>query len=153
MSTAVEQFPQTSWWLVANGNSLTLGSYEIPQDCDLNHAEVRIYNKNAAAYSYTLRLVVSASLNGPALVTSDPLVFNNANTGQIGSDWIGVAVFDFAQYSLKALETYYFRLSLTGYSRPARPNENTQYLAAGCDWLNPVGSANTGAGRIAMAVK
>lgn len=152
MST-IEEYPKYSYFLVANGSSLELGSYEPASDGDLSIAQLRIFHKCLVSFDYNLRLVVSSRQFGPVLVASDWLEFSNETTGQTSSDWLGDIVFDFPSYKLSAGEIYYVRIEITGYSRPVRPNQNTAYLSVWTDWLQPIGLSNTAGARIALGVK
>jgi hypothetical protein len=138
--------------LVADSSLTLLGSYEIPDNGDLSFATLRLYIKNPSAYSHAATLKIASSLGGSFIAQSDVVTLSNATTGQTTTDWLGEVVFSFDNYELKATETYYFYLSLGSYARPARPIENTQYIAIGCDWLEPVGTADSGGARIAMGV-
>ena len=149
----IEEYPKNSYYLVLNGSALELGSYELQADGDLSLAQLRVYHKKAGSYSYQMRLVVSSRAGGPVIVGSDWVTFSNDTTLQATSDWLGDVCFDFPAYKLSATENYFIRLELTGYSRPARPNQNTAYLAVWADWMQPVGIANTAGARIALGVK
>lgn len=143
--SSIEQYPQYGYYLVANTSTLELGSYVIGEG-DLKTAHMRVYNKNAGSFSYTLKLVISSKVGGPVLVESDVITFTDATVG--GTHQLVDFTFSFPEYDLFAAETYFARLELTGYTR----NEDTVYLGAWCDWLEPVGSSNTGAARIAFGV-
>lgn len=145
---SVVQYPKLAYYLVAETSTVLLGSYEIPRDGDLQHAQIRVFHKKTGAYSYAMKLVLSASANGPALVESETVTFSDETTGQTTSDWLGEVFFTFPEYALVATETYFVRLVATGYARAARPNENTGYLAVGCDWLDPIGTDDTGGARM-----
>lgn len=149
---SIDLYPKNSYWLVASTGTVQLGSYTNATWGDLALAQIRVFNKNSAAYSYQMRVVVSASRSGTALVASEYFTFDNAATGQTTADWLGDVTFDIPPYAFINTETYFVRLEMTGYTRPTRPLHNTQYLAVWCDWMQPVGSANTGAARIAIGV-
>lgn len=149
---SIDFYPKNSYWLVAGGSTVQLGAYTNATWGDFALAQIRVFNKNSAAYSYQMRVVVSASVGGTALVASEYFTFDNAATGQTTADWLGDVTFDIAPYNFINTEIYYVRLEMTGYTRAARPLGNTQYLAVWCDWMQPVGNTNTGAARIAIGV-
>jgi len=148
----INHYPKNSYWLVANGSTLNLGSFTNTTWGDLALAQIRVFSKNPASYSYQMRLVISATQTGTALSTSEYFTFDNAATGQVGNDWLGDVTFDMPPYALINTETYHLRLELTGYTRANAPNQNTQYLAVWCDWMQPIGNTNTGAARIPMGM-
>ena len=149
---SIDFYPKNSYWLVANGSTLNLGSFTNATWGDLALAQIRVFSKNPAPYSYQMRLVISATKTGTALSSSDYFTFDNAATGQVGNDWLGDVTFDLPPYSMIDTEIYHIRLEMTGYTRPNTPNQDTQYLAVWCDWMQPIGSTNTGAGRIPMGM-
>jgi hypothetical protein len=149
---SIDFYPKNSYWLVAGGSTVQLGAYTNATWGDFALAQIRVYNKNVSAYSYQIRIVVSASLNGTSLAASEYFTFSNASTGQTTSEWLGDVTFDIAPYNFINTEVYYARLELIGYTRAARPLGDTQYLAVWCDWMQPLGTNNTGAARIAMGV-
>lgn len=149
---SIDFYPKNSYWLVANGSTLNLGSFTNAIWGDLALAQIRVFSKNPAPYSYQMRLVISATQTGTALSTSEYFTFDNAATGQVGNDWLGDVTFDMPPYALLDTETYFVRLEMTGYTRPNSPNQNTQYLAVWCDWMQPIGNTNTGAARIPVGV-
>jgi hypothetical protein len=128
---------------------LQLGSYEIADVAgEINFALIRIYHKNASPYSYTMKLIFSATQNGHALCESSVETFSNATTGQTTADWLGDVCFSFNPYTLRSEETYFVRLVLTGYTR----NQDTLYLGVLSDWLSPIGTGNTAGARMALGV-
>ena len=146
--SAVEQYPRDAYYLVADTATLNLGSF-VTTGGDLALAELRIYHKNPLPFSYTMRLSVSSSFNGPQLFTSETVTVTDVITGQTTADWLGDIVFEFDEYSLYAGETYFFKLITTGYTR----NDDLLYLSVNCDWLNPIGSINTAGARLPLGVK
>ena len=149
---SVQQYPKNTFYIVVTGNPQLLGSYSLPADGDLVLSNIRVYNKRTGPYTYTLKLEVSATPYGQPLVSSDVITFSNSTTGQTTSDWLGDVTFTFPNYALKATEDYYFRLVTAGYTRIARPLENTGYLAVNCDWLEPIGTSNVGGARMQIGV-
>ncbi len=152
MSTVI-QHPQNAYFIIASGSSTELGSFDNTTWGDLSIAHLRIFHKKVGAYSYQMRLVVSSKQFGPALVASDYVEFSNATTLQVGNDWLGDVTFSFPEYRLVNGEEYFVRLETTGYTRPARPLENTAYLGVWVDWFEPVGNTNAGGARIAFGVR
>jgi len=144
---SVVQFPKNSWYLVVETANQYLGSYETTGG-DLGACHLRIFNKRAGAYSYTLKLVVRGSETGVALTESEVIQFNNVDNAQLTTDWLGEVLFTFPHYNLISGETYHFSLVSTGYSRLGRPLENTGYMAVNCDWLEPIGIADTAGARM-----
>lgn len=152
--SSVEQYADTGYYLVINGASTSIGAYEFAEDCDIESATLRFFHKKSGAYSYALTLSILGSANGAVIATSDVLTFSDEVTGQTTEDFLVECVFDFSdKYEVKAGETYYLRLDQTGYTRPARPNENTAYLSVWSDWLEPLNDSNTAAARIAFGVR
>lgn len=148
MTSAVQQYPQNIYMLVAETSPLELGSYVLAESGDIQNAEIRIYNQKTGAYSYALTLIISSSEGGPALATSTAVTFDNTETGQATSYWLGAVCFTFTDYTLLAGQRYYFRLSYTGYTRSG----DTTYMGVLCDWIEPIGLINTGGARIAIEV-
>lgn len=144
---SIYQIPDTGYFLIANTSSLDLGSYQIPIDCDVKLAYLRVINVCTSSFSYGLKLVLSASVFGPELASAE-LTLDSTTTGQTSGAALWDLTFDFTPYNLKATETYFARLELTGYTRAAIPNEMSVYLGVWCDWYAPVGASNTGGARI-----
>lgn len=152
MST-VDQYPSLAYVIVANGSSTELGSF-VSDGGDLNLMHMRFYHKKVGAFSYTIKLVVSGSQGGPALVESDVVSFDNAAIGQTTDDHLVDMTFVFSdKYNLLDNETYYLRAETTGYTRPARPLENTAYLSAVCNWYEPIGGSNSSGVKVAIGVE
>ena len=145
--SAVEQYPRDAYYLVATGATLNLGTF-VTTGGDLALAELRIYHKNPSPFSYTMRLSVSSSFNGPELLTSETVTITDVILGQTTADWVGNIVLEFDDYSLISGETYYFKLVTTGYTR----NGDLLYLSVNCDWLNPIGTGNTAGARLPLGV-
>lgn len=153
MTASVTEFPQNGYFLIADSTTLNLGGYELAETGDLKLGHLRVYNFKAPPFSYTMTLKVSTSVGGPALATSTAETFSDTAIGQMTSHFLTDLTFEFdGSYTLLAGEVYYFRLEITGYTRPARPNENTSYLGVWCDWLGFVGLSNTAGARIAIGV-
>jgi hypothetical protein len=149
MTSSVEHYPQNSFFLVANGATTELGSFEIVSG-DLEIAHLRCFHKKSGAFSYGLTLVVSTSSGGPALATSDVFTFDNATTGQTTDNHLVDITFTFStRYPMLTDETYFFRIESTGYTR----DDDVSYLAYWCDWLEPIGPDNSGAARLALGVR
>jgi hypothetical protein len=144
---SIQEIPDTGYFLIANISSLDLGSYQIPVNCDVKLAYLRVLNVCTSSFSYTLKLVLAGSVSGSILASSE-VVLDTTTTGQSSGAALWDLTFDFTPYALKATETYYARLELTGYTRAALPNEMSTYLGVWCDWYNPVGGSNTGGARI-----
>lgn len=143
---SVEQYPQDGYYLVANGSSLEIGSYIIG-DGDLKTAHIRVYNKNASTFSYGLKLQISSREGGPVLAESEVITY--ADTDYSATHQLVDFTFNFTEsYDLIAGETYFVRLAITGYTR----DDDNIYLGVWCDWLEPIGTANTGGARIAFGV-
>lgn len=145
----IELYPKDAYFMMVNSSKTHLGAYSIPQSGDLSLAHGRLYHRNAGAYDFQLRLVVSRSVLGPALVASNWEQFNNDVTGQTSEFWLGDVTFTFPRYPLVAGTNYYFRLETNGYIR----QDNDAYLGIWIDWMQPVGVANTGGARLALGVK
>jgi hypothetical protein len=154
MST-IDEYPQNGYFLVANGSGTELGSYSHADWGDIELATIRIFNRDVAVapFSYQLRLVISSKQGGPVLAASDWLTFSNDTTLQTTANWLGDVSFSFTDYALKGTETYFLRLESTGYARSEVPNENDLYLGVWCDWLQPLGTADTAAARVAFGVR
>lgn len=146
--SGVEQYPQDAYYLVLDVAALQLGSY-VTNGGDLTSANLRFYHKKSGSFSYSLTLVGSASLSGPALFSSDVITFSDTAIGQTTDDFLCDVTFDFGGYNLLDGETYYFRLEHTGYTRSG----DSSYLSVNCDWLEPIGTGNTGGARMPMGVK
>ena len=150
--SSVEKYPDTFFCIVANGNTTNIGSI-VTGGGEIQLAQLRAYHKKSGSYSYTMKFILSGSLNGPALIESDVLTFDNATTGQTTSDHLVDLVFTFSnKYELLSGETYYMRIETTGYSRPARPLENTAYLAFVSNWYEPIGGSNSAAAKVVLGV-
>lgn len=147
--SSIDNYPQNTYFLIADTTSLELGSHTGASG-DLKLCHLRIYHKKSGAFSYTMQLVMSGSQGGTALASSTAVTFSDTAIGQTTDDWLGDITFDMPEYNLLAAETYFFRLEITGYSRPGTPLEDTAYLGVWCDWLEPIGSSNTAAARIAL---
>ena len=151
--TSVEQYPSTFYALVANGSSTEIGSVSSTGG-DLSTAHLRVYHKKSGTFSYNMYLKVSTSEGGPALATSDLLVFSNETIGQTTDDHLVDLTFTFSnKYTLTSGESYFFRVETTGYTRPARPLENTAYLSFTSNWFEPIGGTNSGGSRIVLGVE
>lgn len=144
--SAVDNYPSNAYFLIVDGTTIELGSYEFAATGDLKLANMRVYHKKTGAYSYTMQLILAASAGGTALCTSTAETFSDEVTGQITNDWLGDITFTLPNYTVLAGETYYARLAITGYTRTA----DVSYLGIGCDWLEPIGLTNTAAARIAF---
>lgn len=149
MTSSVERYPDTGFFIIATSSSTPLGSFEMAEG-SLEHCELRCFNRRSGAYSYTLTLKISTTLGGPAVATSDAFTFDNATTGQTTTDHLVNIVMTFStSYDLKAGETYFIRAETTGYTR----DENVGYLGYWCDWFEPLGPGNTSAAKIAFGVR
>lgn len=144
---SVLQYPQYAFYLFADSANVNLGSFKSVTGL-LGLFQLRLLHKNASAYSYQMRIVFSASEGGTALVSTDWETFSNATTGQVAAVWLGDVVFDVGQYRLNPDSYLHARLETTGFT----PNGTTVYLAAWCDWMEPIGNANTAAARMSMGV-
>lgn len=154
MSSSVEQYADTFYCIVADGNSTELGSFTCDSDGRLKLAHVRLYIKNASSYSHTAKLVIAGKVSGTALEESSEITLSNAVTGQTTTDHLVNLTFEFdGKYVLKADESYYMRLELTGYTRAERPLENTQYLAVVSNWHEPIGGSNSAGVKIVIGVE
>lgn len=143
---SVEQYPDTGYFLIMSTTALELGSFTNISG-DLRSAHLRVYHKYTGAYSYPMTLVVSSKTAGPALATSSVITFDNATTGQNTSDWFVDLYFDFDDYNMISSETYFFRLEASGYTRT-----DSNYIGVWADWLEPVGTSNTGGARLVLGV-
>ena len=146
--SSVEQYPDTGYFLIADTSTTQLGSYT-GLSGSLKTAHLRVYNRNASAFTYTLQLEVSTSADGPILASSDVLAFDNVSLGQTSGHWLFDLTFSFTGYDLLSTESYYVRLITTGYTRDAE----ITYLGIWSDWLEPVNAANSAAARIAFGVE
>lgn len=151
--TTVSQHPKYGYFLIANTETLELGKFDNATWGDLSICQLRVYHKQSSPYDYDMRLVAAASEGGTALASSSWQEFSNTTTGQTTGYWLGDLLFEFTDYKLVDGEEYYFRLEIDNYVRPARPNQDDSYLGVWCDWLEPVGSGNTGGARLAFGVK
>lgn len=145
----IELYPKNAYYMMVSSAITQLGSYQIASDGDLALAHVRVYHRNPDPYSYQIRLVCSSRVGGPVLVASNWETFSSETTGQTSEFWLGDITFTFADYPLKAMESYYFRLETSGYIR----QDNDAYLGVWLDWMQPVGTSDTAGGRIALGVK
>jgi len=146
--SSVEQYPDTGYFLIADVSTTQLGSYT-GLSGSLKTAHLRVYNRNASAFTYTLKLEVSTSADGPILAESDTIDFDDVTLGQTSAHWLFDLTFSFDGYDLLSTETYFVRLITTGYARVG----NDTYLGIWSDWLEPVNAANSAAARIAFGVE
>lgn len=152
---SIFQYPDLGYFNILTTENVELGIYEIPLNCDLSIANLRVYHRNADPFSYQLRLVLSQRKKGPALIASNWEEFSNQTIGQTGTNWLGDLTFTFPDYALRAGDDYCIRLESTGYTRSG----NNRYLGVWLDWgfgkswIAPVGVASSGGARIALGVK
>lgn len=144
---SILQYPKQQYFLFAETSSLNLGKFKDVTGA-LGLFQLRVLNKNSAAYSYQMRVVFSAEQGGTALHATDWYTFSNATTGQVAPVWLGDVIFDVDRYRLNSTVYLFARLELTGYTR----NAMTTYLAVYCDWYEPIGDTNTAAARMSMGV-
>ena len=147
MSSSVEQYPDTGYFIIMSTTSLELGSYTNISGY-LRSGHLRVFHKNPNPFTYSMTLVLSSKVGGPALSTSTAIDFSDTSTGQNSTDWLIDLYFEFDDYNLISSETYFFRLEASGYSR----SEDSVYLGVWADWLEPVGTSNTGGARLAIGV-
>lgn len=145
--SSVEQYPDLGYFLIVDSSTLELGSYTGLSGI-LNTAHLRVYNKNASSFTYTLQLKVSTSEGGYAVASSNVETFSSAAVGQTSTDWLFDLTFTFSGYEFLSTETYYLSLVTTGYTKDA----NTTYMGVWCDWLEPLGPDDSAAARIAFGV-
>ena len=148
---SVLQYPQYQYMIVANSGTVELGNFT-GQSGELGLFQIRAYHKKSGAFSYQIRVVFAASEGGPALAATAWETFDNDTIGQTTDEWLGDLVFDVDRYRLNALADTFVRIELTGYTRPAYPNQNTAYLGFWCDWIEPVNGTNSAAARMSMGV-
>jgi len=145
--SSVEQYPDLGYFLIVDSSTLQLGSYTGLSGI-LNTAHLRVYNKNASSFTYTLQLKVSTSEGGYAVASSNIETFSSTAVGQTSTDWLFDLTFTFSGYEFLSTETYYLSLVTTGYTK----NANTTYMGVWCDWLEPIGPDDSAAARIAFGV-
>ncbi len=144
---SILQYPKQQYFNFAETTTLNLGKFKDISGL-LGLMQLRVINKNASAYSYTITPVFSATEGGAAIFSGPSEIFSNATTGQVGSVWVGDIVFELGQYRLNSAVYLFVRLELGGYTRDAM---NT-YFAVQCDWYEPIGDTNTAAARMTMGV-
>jgi hypothetical protein len=145
MTSSVEQYPDTGFFVVVTGSETPMGSF-VCDGGELDFFHTRFFHKKTGAFSYNLKLQVSTSLTGAVLAESETVTFDNDLIGQTTELHLADVVFSFPErYTLLDGETYFVKLVQTGYTRPSRPNENDSYLAFWCNWGEPFGSNTSGA--------
>lgn len=147
--SSVDQHPKRAYYLIAENGALELGTYEIPVSGEIETCHFRILNRKTGSYSYTLQLTLHASQSGAVLASSEVATITETITGQTTDTWLGDVTLSFpTTYSLVSGDTFFIKLVIGGYTRTA----NTTYLGVWCDWLEPLGVANTAGARLAIGL-
>lgn len=150
---SILQYPKIQYHLVANDTVTNLGSIDLPADGNLRTMTIRVHNRKVGAYTYLMKLRIATREGGYVLAESDQEIFSDSVTGQLTSDWLGNLTFTFNHYPISAALPVHVSLEMSGYARPATPNQDTEYLGVWCDWLEPIGNSNTAAARMILGVE